>query len=532
MKSLSTFRSRLPNSFPGYLKRCATVDTRSLAVFRMFAGVLIIADVLSRARSFHFYYTDDGVVTQALAEQFTRRYAVSIFFFTSDPYVIAALFIIHALVAIVLIFGYKTRIALFISFVFVISLDHHNPLVTSYADTLFRMLLFWALFLPLGERWSIDAIHRDRSPRKSIASFASAAIMIQMIFMYFVNGQNKFPSDLWHSGEAAIIVMGIDEMTFFLGDFMRNFPFFLQIGGRTWFYLLLISPLLFLIYGRLRYPLLLGFFGGHASFAITVRIGAFPYVAMLGLITFLQPRFWKDLEAVFARMGLSSLLATWQHDMTRAGTYLAHRLPGKLLEFPGRDVFVRKTLTVLVLVSMFGLFFMPAFAFSAQGPYLDDNPLPDDNPVENVLDEWNVGQPVWSIFAGPGPRNGDRYYVFPAQTTDGQVFDAYNERPLTYERPGDELQKQHDVYRMRFYMNSIRRQPHTPNDLLADWYCDEWAAEKGVELEYINMYTVREHITLETIDDPENRDRRIDLISRHSCTDAAPIDIDPPDDDF
>lgn len=529
----AALRSRLPPSIPAYLKWCFTVDTRSLAVFRIFVGILIIADVLSRARSFSFYYTDDGAVTQEVAELYTPEYAVSVFFFTSDPVAIAGLFILHALLAVVLIVGYKTRLMLALSFVMVISLDHHNPFVLSYADTLFRMLLFWALFLPLGERWSIDAIQRNREPRRAIANLATAAIMIQMVFMYFVNGLNKFPSELWHSGRAAIIVMGIDEMTFLLGNFMREFPLFLQIGGALWFHLLLASPFLIALYGRLRYPLILGLFGGHLSFAITVRIGAFPYVAILGLLTFLQPRFWRDARSVTTALNVQPHLDATARGFERSGQYLGARLPGRLIRFPGRDLLTRRAITLLVAIAMIGLLVFPAFSIAAEGPYLNESPLPDDNPVEGVADNWNVGQPTWSIFAGPGPRNIDRFFVFPAQTEDGQVFDIYNERPMTWERPTQEIQRQHSVYRERFFMSTIRSTgPHRgqPAQLYAEFLCEYWADERGVNITHINMWEVRERITVATVDTPEDRSRTERRLYQHGCGDEWSQSISPPSD--
>lgn len=527
----AALRSRLPPSLSGYAKRCFTIDTRSLALIRILAGMLILADLLSRSRNFHFYYTDDGVVTQELAETYTSDFAVSVFFLTSDPRVIAGLFVLHGILALALIAGYKTRVATALSFLFVISLDHHNPLVLSYADTLFRMLLFWALFLPLGERWSIDAIQRERTPRPAIATLATAAFMIQMVFMYSVNGLNKWPSELWHSGEAAIIVFGIDEMTFFLGNVMRNFPTLIQIGGRTWFYLLIASPLLILLYGRARYPMMLLLVGGHASFAITVRIGAFPYVAIMGLLAFLQPVFWRDVRRLLEHRDLrGASVGVHRGARDHVGQPLASALPARLVDFRERDLFVQKTLTVAVAVAMVGLFLLPGATMLEQGPVYDASPLPSDNPIEDTVAEWGVGQPEWSIFANPGPRSVDRYYVFPAKTADGDVFDVYNERPLTYDRPGDELQRQHDAYRKRFYMNSIRRAgPHgRAPALYADHLCDYWAEERGVELTHIHMWEVREPITVETFDDPDARERSEHFIARHTCGGGPPEDFGEP----
>ena len=518
---LAPLRSHLPATVPEYIRRCFTIDTRSLAVFRILAGILIIADVLSRSRSFSFYYTDDGAISQSLAELYTREHAVSVFFWTEDPTIIAALFVIHALVGVILIFGYKTRWMLIISLLFVVSLDHHNPFNTSYADTLFRMLLFWAIFLPLGERWSIDALQRERAPRLAVANIATAAIMIQMVYMYTVNALHKYGSDLWHSGESAIIVMGIDEMTFFLGNTMRNVPLFLQIGGRMWFYLLVTSVFLILLYGRARYPYILALAGGHASFAITVRIGAFPYVAILGLITFLQPRFWADARAILSVLGVNWFPDVIHAETSRAGRFIAERIPGRLIEFPARDLLVRRTISVVVVIAIIGVLVWPAVALAAETPYVQESPLPDDGPLDDMVSNWNVPQPAWSIFAGPDPRSTDRYYVFPAKTADGQIFDLRNERPMTYDRPGQELQRQHSVYRERFYMNSVRRGGDLSRIVTeyGDYLCNKWEEERGVELTNINMYEVREQITLETIDSPEDRDYRIFHIANHACGD-------------
>ena len=520
-------RSHLPSNILEYLRWCVTIDTRSLAAFRIFAALLIIGDVLSRSRNFHFYYTDDGAVSQELAERFTRADAFSIFFYTSDPDVIAGLFILHVLIAFLLLIGYKTRIALIISFLFVVSLDYHNPFVLSYADTLFRMLLFWSIFLPLGERWSIDALQRDRPPRGSVAGLATFAIMTQMIFMYFVNAMNKFPSDRWHSGDAAIIVMGIDEMTYLIGNFMRNFPVFLQIGGRMWFYLLVVSPLLLLLYGRARYPMLVALAGGHLSFALTVRIGAFAYVALVGLLVFVQPRLWADIGLLLRIVGQEHRGPAVRDAIAAPGGWVAARLPGRLVDFTGRDLFARKTLTAFVAVFIIGIMIFPAFSIAAEGPYLDESPLPDDNPIEDAAANLGVNQPTWSIFAGPGPRNIDRFYVMPAVTADGTTWDVYNDRALTADRPGQNLQHMHSTYRERFYMNSVRRHTVVANAYV-DHVCAQWN-EQGIELTHVNIHEYRERITIDTVDAPEERERWLEHESQHACGEHRPKDIEIPD---
>ncbi len=56
-------------SFRAFLVGCVRIDTRTLAVFRIGVALLILANLLLRARNFSFFYTENGVVPQALATQ-------------------------------------------------------------------------------------------------------------------------------------------------------------------------------------------------------------------------------------------------------------------------------------------------------------------------------------------------------------------------------------------------------------------------------------------------------------------------------
>ncbi|ARS89756.1 HTTM domain-containing protein [Natrarchaeobaculum aegyptiacum] len=511
---------------------CVRIDTRSLAVFRVFFGLLLLADVFLRSRNFSFYYTDDGVMPQSLAMEMTPDNAFSVFFLTSDPTLIAGLFVLQALVAIPLILGYKTRFATIAAFLFVISTDFHNPAVTSYADVLYRLMLFWAIFLPLGERWSIDAVHRDRASRASVSGVASALILGQMVYMYFLNGYHKTQDELWLTGEAAPKVLGLDDMTFLLAEYIREFPTLLQLGGLAWFYMLLLSPLLILLVGRPRMALVGMFLIGHFSFAITVRIGAFAFVAMAALILFLQAQFWDDGKRVLERLGIDHLRVRLLDRLSRLESVAA--------VVPRLEVDDERYRTVKSSVYTVGLALVVIATILVA--LVTHTPVGNFGPAETTADhadetmgKLNVDQPPWTVFA-PTPRTTDRYYVFPAETADGDRIDVYNERPLTYDRPDEELQLQYDTYRERFYMNSVRR--HASDDRqngahieLAEYYCTTWAEEHDVELERVNMYDVMEDITMDSITTPEDRDTSTRLLYRHGCGDTEPGEIQPPPDD-
>ncbi|MHC3436588.1 HTTM domain-containing protein [Natrialbaceae archaeon A-gly3] len=530
-----------------YLRGCVRIDTRALAAFRIVAGSLIVADLLLRSRNFTFFYTDDGVVPRTLAMELSSGY--SIYHLTTSSTLIAALFLVQGIFALQLLVGYKTRAATVVSFLFVISLDHHNPFVLSYADTLFRLLLFWAIFLPLGERWSVDAVARDRTPRASVAGIASTLILGQMVYMYFTNGLIKSQSDVWTSGDAAPQVLAMDEITFLLGDVVSQFPTMLEVGSLLWFYMLVGSPLLILLRGWPRIAFAGLFFGGHAAFALTVRIGAFAYVAIAGLLLFAQAPFWEDTKRLLAAAGVD---IAGRYERTRGQLEaVATALPAYRVD-SGRATAVRghaynATLGIVVAAM---LVFAAVLVVTVAGAVVDEN---DDRPLEErvevTIDEtlenspivsridstaerFGVDQPIgWGVFAGPDPRTEDRYYVFPAETESGDRIDVWNGRELAYDRPGDQLQKQYGTYRERFYMNSVRR-GGSGNDValnLAEYICEQWSAERDDDLAYLNMYVVGEDVTLETLHSPDDRERSYTAIYRHGCGDREPKVINPPE---
>ncbi|ADD05550.1 uncharacterized protein Nmag_1979 [Natrialba magadii ATCC 43099] len=507
---------------------CIRIDTRSLAVFRIFLGALVLADLVLRSRNFAFFYSGEGVVPQELAVEMTAENAFSLYYYASSPTQIAALMVIQALFALQLIVGYKTRLATILSFLFVISLDHHNPLVLSYADTLFRLLFFWAIFLPLGERWSVDAVHADREPRPSFAGIMAFFAMGQMVYMYFLNWYHKSQESLWTSGEATPLIMGLDDMTFLLAEYVREFPTLLEYGGLLWYYMLMLSPLLIILIGRQRYPLILLFVGGHAMFAVTVRIGAFPYVALAGLVLFFQPQLWRDAELAARRLGIDPAAYTeWTADLER----IAARVPRVRIDEPQITTAKAHLYNVGVGVIVLSLIIVTLFAYLPAGNAVNEAVSPDEQ-IEDRAVALNIDQPEWSVFA-PTPRTSDNYFVFAAETTDGEYVDVYNDdREVTRERPYDELQQQYSTYRERFYMNSVRRGGlHDRNDApshLAAHYCETWQSDNGAELEQLTVHRIVESITMDTISDPDERDSRSGIIYEYHCHGEEPETIPLP----
>ena len=515
-----------------YLRERSAVDSRALAIFRICAGILIVADVIARSNRFTWFYTDNGPVPQELADWINPPQAFSLFALTSEPAINAGLFAAKFLIGVLLIIGYQTRIVTILAFVFVTSLDVRNPFILSYADTLFRMLLLWAMFLPLGERWSVDAVLRQAEPRKLITSLAAAVILVQMVYMYVGNGIMKFYGDLWRSGEATPLIFGLDHMTWGIAHFLRQWPAMLDIGGWLWFVMLVCGWTLIVAPGRLRMPIIAAFIIAHFSFWITVRIGAFPIVAIAGLTLFLREPFFADVERIYAWIGkrlpgLRSSAATVRATLiTTAARFPDWHVPALPITHRIAVNLQRAVVGFLVVIIML----LPPPAFLERGGLFTLGIAAVEDRTGEIPRVFRVNQPPWTVFA-PNPRTIDRYYVFPGRTENGEVYDVFADRKLEWSRAFDPLHHMYRHYRDRFYYESVEiHEPGEPTArYLAEHLCESWESPDGDRLTHINMWVVNEQITRETISDYENREVWAERIYRHGCGEHHAMEIDPPD---
>src|SRR5215218_10030031 len=90
-------------------------DLRSLAAFRVVLGLLMLADLASRATDLRAHYTDAGVLPRTvLLEEVLSRWAFSLNLMNGEPLFQAAVFAAAAAAALGMLVGYRTRLMIFI----------------------------------------------------------------------------------------------------------------------------------------------------------------------------------------------------------------------------------------------------------------------------------------------------------------------------------------------------------------------------------------------------------------------------------
>ncbi|MFW5964092.1 MAG: HTTM domain-containing protein [Natronomonas sp.] len=453
------------------LKRRLGIDARGLAAFRIALGCLLVLDLLVRADDLQAFYTDSGVLPRTTnAVLYPALSRLSLHGLSGESWVQAVLFVVAGVFAVSLAVGYRTRFAATVSWVLLASLQLRNYLILNGGDTVLLVALFVGLFLPLGERWSLDAVAREgRAPQRFVVGFGTAALLSQVVSIYTTNAIFKLRGSLWMEGTAVRYVFALDRFTVRLGDFFAGIEPLLVAVNWAWFGLLVVAPLLVILVGRARTALTAAFLAAHVGMFLTMELGLFPHVMVACLLVFLPPSAWDRIERRLS--GVVRRLEGW---LTTAGSHprvpVGPPLPVAVRRV-GRSVAPAATATILVV----GLLWQAA----AVG-YLS---VPSDSPV-------NPEDHSWKLFA-PDPPTTDGWFVVQATLESGETVDAYPHADTGLDRPPDVAATYPDA-RWRKYLSEVRGGGETERRAFAAYLC--WNTHGPVDS--VTVGFVREEIRL------------------------------------
>jgi hypothetical protein len=292
------------------LARPFRLDLRSLALFRIGLGLLLIADIVNRVWYLRAHYTDWGIMPREVVfETLWNSNWISLHMANGALWFQVLLFAIATLASIAIVVGYRTKWAVVIAWLLTISVQARNPLIGQGGDIVFRLLLFWGFFLPIEKVYSLDsALHRieDDDGKSSVVSMASIAYVFQVCFIYGFAYLLK-TGDEWHPDLTAVYyALHLDQFTTPIGDFLRQQEFILDdltlftLGLEGFAWLLLFIPFFHRFFRLLAVAL---FISMHLGFAATMRLGLFSYISCVAWLALLPTGFWEARFETFREAG-------------------------------------------------------------------------------------------------------------------------------------------------------------------------------------------------------------------------------------
>ncbi|HRI71539.1 MAG TPA: HTTM domain-containing protein [Polyangium sp.] len=209
-----------------------SIDRRTLGFSRILLGFLMITDLFRRTPDWLAMFSDKGVLPNHV--QLWRTNGWGLFSivnaFSSAPDLWALWLVILGTFICVFV-GYKTRIAQLMALVFISGMNARILLIENGGYVVYNLLALWTCFLPMGDRFSVDALLasmrrrkeanaeelNDRSGvmekrlEKPYVSLVAGVIVLQICAIYYFNVIHKTGA-LWKNGTAVHYVLWVDRM--------------------------------------------------------------------------------------------------------------------------------------------------------------------------------------------------------------------------------------------------------------------------------------------------------------------------------
>ncbi|MFO0676143.1 MAG: HTTM domain-containing protein [Polyangiaceae bacterium] len=434
-----------------FVDRYLTVDTRTLALFRVYFGIVMFVDIARRFPFVTMLYSNEGVLPNHFALYAPlANPAFSFFNALSTPSEVRFFFAAGLVITAAYTVGFATRFVQVLAFLFMTSLSCRNLFVENGGVVVTGVTAAWAMFFPLGDRWSVDAWVRSRSegtPRPTEAavptahtSLAMLGVTVQIAFIYFLNMIQK-GDPTWTSGDAVHWVLWQNRIA-------TPFTAWLRLHEPSWFSwiatrgtivlegtmpLLVLSP----FFQRFLRPLhVLSAIALHGGIALMMTIGPFSW-SMIALNLLLIPgdtwdRAWKWLKR---RRPVNVNVHVHVPEVPNAAIPPSVATPTNAAEPPG-PADASATLVLVLRESLVAVFFTAVLLqifhdnhyFREWPEFLRRGP---QGPMRAMILYPRLLQ-GWSMFASI-PR-GDGSVVVDAVTSDGRHVD-----PLTGDPPDFEV---------------------------------------------------------------------------------------------
>ncbi len=261
---------------------------------RIGIGLILLLDLYIRSLSIKAFFTNEGILPINILKQYNwSTYYFSFHTISGDLWWQVLVFVINTLCIVLLIIGYRTRVFTFICWAFLTSLQNRNPFILQGGDDLLRILLFWAIFLPWGERYSIQ---KKSNYPTNYFSIANIGYILLVCSVFFFSALLKTSSEWRSEGTALYYTLSLDQIRLPLGTFIYQFPGLLKVLTFIVFYIELLAPILIIlpyVSKKVRIIGIICYICLFIGIANTLYVGLFYIIGLVSLIG-MFPSNWMD----------------------------------------------------------------------------------------------------------------------------------------------------------------------------------------------------------------------------------------------
>jgi len=288
--------------FQNIMRQAAGIDPRSLAAFRVGLSLALLWDALTSLTSVSAFYSNEGFLPLGLLAKFqTSPWMGSLHTWSGACEWQIVLLIINVIAALCLLAGYRSQISIIVCWVLLCSIQTRNPTILHSGDVILRLLCFWAMFLPLGARWSVDQWRGGTSTttgNECVVSPASLAILIQLGLVYWMGALVKNGDEWLRDGTAVYNALSLDQFVTPTGRLLLAYPELCRVLTFGTWWLEMIGP--FLIFVPIRNDLfrlitVISFWSLHIGLWISLRLGPFPLIMMTAWLLCVPTSVWDRL---------------------------------------------------------------------------------------------------------------------------------------------------------------------------------------------------------------------------------------------
>jgi hypothetical protein len=276
-------------------------ETSTLAVIRVYFGVLMFFWTLSQVPTLFTFLGPDGIVPKTPDYGATQggwaAWTVLQLFPGKAPVVVLIVLMLVASVAVAV--GFRPRLGAALLFIGAVSVQRRDPYVFNAGDILIRIMALYIFLSPAGTALSLDRWRRARDrfwefPLKT--QWALRLMQLQVSFVYLDSVWAKVRGTHWNDGTAVSLALRIGDLNRLpVPSFMTQSEIVANL--LTYGALAIEFSLGVLVWNRKARPyVLLAGVALHLGIDWAIRVGFFSYAVIMFYIAFIDP------EAMSARI--------------------------------------------------------------------------------------------------------------------------------------------------------------------------------------------------------------------------------------